>query len=107
MKKLLVKIFLLCFFIFIIFLAFKKLKKEKIKVGTFVTIGTGPAIDAIGAAEIFSPELVVLTDINPNVIDIAYRNFLNYSLRKKIKSSEDSDFIKTVPCVGYIFENNY
>ena len=71
--------------LYIAFLAFKKLKKEKIKVGTFVTIGTGPAIDAIGAAEIFSPELVVLTDINPNVIDIAYRNFLNYSLRKKIK----------------------
>ncbi len=29
------------------------------------------------------------------------------SLRKKIKLPEDTDFIKTVPCVGYIFEKNY
>ncbi len=29
------------------------------------------------------------------------------SLRRKIKSSENCDFIRTVPCIGYIFENNY
>lgn len=29
------------------------------------------------------------------------------SLRKKIKSCKDADFIRTVPCVGYVFENNY
>lgn len=29
------------------------------------------------------------------------------SLRRKIKSCEDGDFIRTVPCIGYIFENNY
>ncbi|MDP2642597.1 MAG: winged helix-turn-helix domain-containing protein [Candidatus Peregrinibacteria bacterium] len=29
------------------------------------------------------------------------------SLRKKIKSCENVDFIRTVPCVGYVFEKNY
>jgi len=29
------------------------------------------------------------------------------SLRRKIKLFENSDFIRTVPCVGYILENNY
>lgn len=29
------------------------------------------------------------------------------SLRKKIKLCETANFIRTVPCVGYVFENNY
>ncbi|MFA6305311.1 MAG: winged helix-turn-helix domain-containing protein [Candidatus Gracilibacteria bacterium] len=29
------------------------------------------------------------------------------SLRKKIKICESANFIKTVPCVGYVFENSY
>lgn len=55
-----------------------KLDARKEKVGTFVTIGTGPGLDAIGGLEIFTPSEVVVTDLHPDVVPIAKRNFQRY-----------------------------
>lgn len=41
---------------------------------TFVTIGTGPGIDAIGAAYILQPKQLIITDIHPEVLALAQKN---------------------------------
>ncbi len=53
----------------------KSLEDDGKHVDTFVSIGTGQAIDGIGANEIFAPKKVVLTDNNSKVIAISDANF--------------------------------
>ncbi len=71
------------------FKAFQKLaadyKKQSRLINTFVTVGTGPGIDAIGASHILKPRSVTLTDIHPAVLPIAEKNF------KKNKNSATID----------------
>jgi len=70
------------------FLGFKELQKRLIAEGkfveTFATIGTGPGIDAIGAHEIFHPRKIVMTDIHPDVLPIAEKNFSHHTKNDSI-----------------------
>jgi len=59
------------------FKAFQIIAQRR-KVNSFASVGTGPAIDGIGAIEIFQPNEVILTDVNPNVIPKADENINNY-----------------------------
>lgn len=43
-------------------------------VDTFVTVGTGVGLDAIGAAHILQPQLIVALDIHERVAELAHRN---------------------------------
>lgn len=52
-----------------------RLQKEGKRVDTFVTVGTGPGIDAIGAFEILYPRTVIMTDVHPDVLPLAQKNF--------------------------------
>ncbi len=62
------------------FRAFQRLEdrrhKEGKKLETFVTIGSGQGLDAIGAYHIFHPKKIILTDIHPQVVPIVKQNFL-------------------------------
>ncbi len=51
-----------------------RLVREKKKVRTFATIGTGQGVDAIGAYRLFHPAHIVLTDIHPDVVPVALKN---------------------------------
>lgn len=62
---------------YLAFMGFKAAREEKADVGTFVSVGTGPGIDGIGANEIFRPRSLVLTDIHKKVLPVAEMNFLN------------------------------
>lgn len=62
------------------FEAFQKLKgrigSDPIK--HFVSIASGPGIDAIGAIEIFNPERITITDLVPHAIESAKGNIARY-----------------------------
>jgi len=62
------------------FEGFKKLRQKLAAgnktVGTFVAIGSGQGIDAIGAYHILHPKNIIITDIHPEVVPVAQRNFL-------------------------------
>lgn len=45
---------------------------------TFATVGTGPGLDAIGAAHIFRPTHVIATDMNALVLPVAEKNILDH-----------------------------
>lgn len=51
-----------------------RLASEGKSADTFVAVGTGSGLDAIGASHIFQPNAVVLTDIHPRVVPLAEQN---------------------------------
>ncbi|MBI2012259.1 50S ribosomal protein L11 methyltransferase [Candidatus Daviesbacteria bacterium] len=66
------------------FKGFKVLKNHySLDINHFVTIATGPGIDAIGAMEILNPERITVTDLVPSAIDRARENISRYQLQGK------------------------
>lgn len=63
--------------IYLALAGFQAAREEKPRVGTFVSVGTGPGTDGIGANEILKPKKIILTDIHKNVLPLAEMNFLN------------------------------
>ena len=57
-----------------VFLGFKELKKQGLKVESFATIGTGSGIDSIGVYELFKPKQIYQIDVHPNIIEVADKN---------------------------------
>lgn len=58
------------------FIAFQRLRRcLNREVESFATIGTGPGLDAIGAWHVFHPQFTVMTDVHPEVLPLAARNF--------------------------------
>lgn len=58
------------------FIAYQRLQRcLNGKVERFATIGTGPGLDAIGAWHVFHPRFTVMTDVHPEVLPLAARNF--------------------------------
>ncbi len=71
------------------FIAFKQLKEILISEGkqplSFVTLGTWPWIDAIGAINIFdSLQTVIMTDIDESVLPIAEKNAKKFANKENI-----------------------
>ncbi len=63
--------------------AFEAFQKLKDRIGPdnikhFVSIASGPGIDAIGAIEILNPERVTITDLAPHAIESAKGNIARY-----------------------------
>lgn len=65
------------------FRGFEVLKKRKPIINHFVTIATGPGIDAIGAMEILNPRRITVTDLVPAAIKIAKENIIRYQKKGK------------------------
>lgn len=65
------------------FRGFEVLKKRNISLEHFVTIATGPGIDAIGAMEILKPDRITVTDLVPAAIARAKENITRYQIRSK------------------------
>ncbi len=59
----------------------KQLGAEGKVVKTFVAIGTGQGVDAVGAYHILRPQRMVVSDIHPAVLPIAQHNILNNTRR--------------------------
>lgn len=61
------------------FKGFQALKQDPQRcIRTFATVGTGPGLDAIGAAHIFRPAHVIATDMNALVLPVAEKNILDH-----------------------------
>ena len=60
------------------FRGFERLRDRGTPVHHFVSIATGPGIDAIGAMEILSPKRVTVTDLVPVAIERARENITRY-----------------------------
>jgi len=60
------------------FEGFNALSKQGKKIGHFVSIATGPGVDAIGAMEILHPERITVTDLVSTAIDQARENISRY-----------------------------
>jgi len=43
----------------------------------FCTIGTGAGMDALAAAEVFSPSTITITDIHKDVVENALKNIVS------------------------------
>ncbi len=56
------------------FRSFQRLREEGFYPSTFATVGTGPGLDAIGAAHLLRPSRIIATDLHPKVIPVALRN---------------------------------
>lgn len=55
----------------------RRLNVEGRRCRHFVTVGTGPGLDAIGAAHLLRPEFLRVTDINPTAAEVALQNLRN------------------------------
>ncbi|OGH87829.1 MAG: hypothetical protein A3J93_05360 [Candidatus Magasanikbacteria bacterium RIFOXYC2_FULL_42_28] len=52
-----------------------RLTKENKPTDTFVAIGTGQGLDAVGAYHILKPKNIIITDLHPAVVPITEKNF--------------------------------
>jgi len=60
----------------------KKFKLERRACKHFITVGTGPGIDALGAHYIFHPDFIRVTDINKEAAKIALKNLRSNLLQE-------------------------
>lgn len=60
------------------FQGFKALQAQGVSVNHFISIATGPGIDAIGAIEILQPQRITVTDLVPSAIERARQNIARY-----------------------------
>lgn len=56
--------------------AFKLVKQRRGETRGFCSIGTGTGLDALGAIEVFAPELVGVTDVHDEIVSSARANIL-------------------------------
>lgn len=86
----------------------KRLGQEHQRVETFTTIGTGSGIDAIGAYEIFRPHRVIMTDIHPDVLPLAAKNFsLNTEKEFVVFETLKGDLLQPLKKRGWISDVIY
>src|SRR5947209_16277422 len=53
---------------------FREYKNRRTEIDTAAIIGCGPGVDAVLMIEILNPRKLVLTDVDPRIVEVAKRN---------------------------------